>query len=202
MVTAHPVPHRKENPGKGEMPGSKRAARGWGIVSGRLDIGTASSTESSKRRGQRPPVAPIRSEMRCTTIPSIPRSPCGDIPSHGSECLAIWLLVTITSSLRGERVRAESTLGASPGGVSAQVSWSLLTMSTGTAIEPGSASKIVSPPRAVRVTDEASTAPHTFDPRCAAPLTAAVVPALVPISQTGRMTRERTKSIALLMASA
>ena len=21
MVTAHPVPHRKENPGKGEMPG-------------------------------------------------------------------------------------------------------------------------------------------------------------------------------------
>jgi hypothetical protein len=33
----------------------------------------------------------------------------GDIPSQGSERLAIWLLVTITSSLLGERV-ADSPL--------------------------------------------------------------------------------------------
>jgi len=51
--------------------------------------------------------------------------------------LAIWPLVTITSSFRGERVRAESTIGPSPGGVSAQVSYSLLTTSTGTAGDPG-----------------------------------------------------------------
>jgi len=37
MVTALPVPHTKENPGKGEMPGLRAAARGWGIVSGRLN---------------------------------------------------------------------------------------------------------------------------------------------------------------------
>jgi hypothetical protein len=100
-------------------------------------------TKSS--HGQCAPATLIHSEMRCTTMPSIPRQPCGDIPSHGSARLAIWLLDTITSSLRGERVRAESTLDASPGGVSAQVSFSLLTTSTGTAIAPGSASKIVSP---------------------------------------------------------
>jgi hypothetical protein len=63
------------------------------------------------------------------------------------------------------------------------VSFSLLTTSTGTAIAPGSASKIVSPARPTRVTDEVSTAPDTFDPRCAAPLTAAVVPALVPMKR-------------------
>jgi hypothetical protein len=65
-------------------------------------------------------------------------------PSQGSERLAIWLLVTITSSLRGERVTAASTFGASPGGLTAQVSYWLLTTSTGTAIAPGSASKSVS----------------------------------------------------------
>ena len=35
MVTAHPVPHPKENPGKGEMPGFGAVARGGRIVSGR-----------------------------------------------------------------------------------------------------------------------------------------------------------------------
>jgi len=30
MVTALPVPHPKENPGKGKMPGFTAAARGWG----------------------------------------------------------------------------------------------------------------------------------------------------------------------------
>jgi hypothetical protein len=51
---------------------------------------------------QRPPAVLIQSEMRCTTA----ASPCGDIPSQGSERLAIWLLVTVTSSLRGECVTA------------------------------------------------------------------------------------------------
>jgi len=104
---------------------------------------------------------------------------------------------------RGEAFRAESTIGASPGGVSAQVSNSLPTTSTGTATAPGSASKMVSPEAPVRrVTEEVRTAPETFEPRCAAPLTAAVVPALVPISQTGNAARERPKSIARLIASA
>ena len=85
----------------------------------------------------------------------------------------------------GERVRADKTLGETLGGVSAQVSHSLLTTSTGTAIAPGSASKIVSREEPRRATDEVSTAPDTFEPRCAAPLTAALVLALVPISQTG-----------------
>ena len=58
--------------------------------------------------------------------------------------MAIWLLVTITSSVRGERVRAASTFGASPGGLTAQVSYWLLTTSTGTAIAPGSASHLQS----------------------------------------------------------
>jgi hypothetical protein len=36
MVTAHPVPHHKENPDEGDNAGAqKRAARGWGIVCGR-----------------------------------------------------------------------------------------------------------------------------------------------------------------------
>ena len=52
-------------------------------------------TKSS--HGQCAPATLIHSEMRCTTMPSIPRQPCGDIPSHGSARLAIWLLDTITT---------------------------------------------------------------------------------------------------------
>jgi len=74
MVTAHPLPDPKENPGKGEMPGFRAGgARMGGSYPAALITRTASATESSKRRGQRPPAAPIQSEMRCTTMPSIPR---------------------------------------------------------------------------------------------------------------------------------
>ena len=82
--------------------------------------------------------------------------------------MAVWPLVTITSSFRGERVRAESTIGASPGRVSAHVSYSLLMTSTGTTIAPGSASKIVPSEEPVRrVAGEVRTAPETFEPRWA-----------------------------------
>src|ERR1051326_2649025 len=156
-------------------------------------------TKTRWERHHRTGAARIQSLMRCTTAGSMPRYPCGDIASQGSDW--IWSLATMMTSVRGERAMAAATLVASLGGVTLQVSPWFATIRAGTAIKPESLSNTVSPERLGRVTDEDSTTPAILLPRCAAPFAAAVDPWLVPTSQIGTLARERAKSTARPIAA-
>ena len=124
-------------------------------------------------------------------------------PIAGVGASVDLLLPTITSSLRGECVRAASTFGASPGGLTLQTVVLVVDDEhrdhdrAQVGIEQGLTG-------AARPSDRRgeNRAPDIFEQRCAAALTAAVEPWLAAISQTGRSACARPKSIALLIASA
>jgi hypothetical protein len=75
MVTAHPVPHHKREPRRrGQRRGSEASGPRMGDrmrPPSRLE--QQELTKSSRCHGQCAPAALIHSEMRCTTMPSIPR---------------------------------------------------------------------------------------------------------------------------------